>query len=1048
MAPGRSARLPFLAALLTLSGACALVYQMAWLREFRLVFGGATPATASVLAIFMAGLGAGSAWFGRRIERAANPLKWYALIETGVGVSALLTPFLISAVRSLYTSTGGVVGLGLAPATLVQLALASAVLAVPCFLMGGSLPAAFKWAETDADPQRGALGVLYGLNTLGALTGVVVSTFWLLEHWGIRATVFAAAGVNLLIGATAWVVAQRHTPGAPVPKVEPALASPVKAPPVFVYVAAGVTGFTFFLSELVWFRMLAPLVGSSVYGFGLILALALAGIGLGGLWYRSRWASRAGAVSLGALALIAAWQAVLLALPWALGDRIAVLAIDLSQLRAYGVAGQVFGWTLVSSLLVAGPALMAGIQFPMLVGLLGEGTRDAGRHVGYAYAANTFGAIAGSLLGGFILLPMLTAPGCWWLVVFMTAALSVGAWLLSIRSAPRRMSLGTAALVVGSMVLLTTPDGPSAAWRHEPAGYGRVDPLPVSVNGLRDWLNAARQTKPFAFEGREASVAIASGNNGWSFFVNGKADGAAFGDANTQVMLGLLPAMLHAAPTRAFVVGLGTGSTAGWLADVPGMAQVDVVELEPGMPHLAGTYFAPVNRQVMAKPNVNLIIGDARETLLVSGPSYDLILSEPSNPYRAGVATLFTQEYYEAVRARLGDGGLFAQWLQGYEVDSTAVQLVYATLTSVFPYVETWATGSNDLVFITHQSPPSYSLEQLRRRVTEPPFAEALTRVWFTRSAEGVLAHHLAGPDVARVVSKTNPTRNTDDQNLLEYGFARALAQPSAFNLFQILSLAAGMNADVPSHLVGQVNRTRIQQERLLMMAADGTQMPAQGVQGDDLRRAEAVQAFVDHRYADVLNLWVGDPASPMEELLLLEAATVAGTPEQVRPLLERVLASWPAEARFAAARTAFRHGAADAAVDHLREGFSALRTQVWAQPERLQAALGLASQLAVSKPERARQFLEWLREPFPGGMGEISRLNALVQIGLHLPAKQQAEVAAMFEPNPPWTRVFLEFRVNAYRRAGDLRAGRAEADFREFLRHTDRPLNEPMAVR
>ena len=887
--------LPFLGGLLFLSGACALVYQMAWLREFRLVFGGATPSTAAVLAIFMGGLGLGSALFGRRAESAANPLRLYGLIEMGVGVSALLTPLLLGIVRALYLGTGGITALGLWPAILLQLLLATVVLASPCLLMGGSLPAAFKWAETDQDRQRGALGVLYGVNTLGALVGVVASTFWLLEHWGIRGTVWAAAVVNLLIGAAAWAVA-RHggavaathppPPSPPAPRLraanpspaakarkaaipQPEVAAPVaviasKAPPWFVYLAAGITGFTFFLCELVWFRMLAPLLGSSVYGFGLILALALAGIGVGGLLYRQGWAARAGAVSLGALALVAAWQALLLAAPYALGDRLAVLAADLSQLRAFGLPGQIIGWTLVTSLLVVGPALLAGVQFPMLVGLLGEGTRNAARHVGYAYAANTLGAILGSLAGGFVLLPMLSAPGCWRLAVVLTLLLSLGAALLAARSAPRRVWPAVAALWLCGSWLIAVPAGPTAAWRHQPIGYGRVEAPPASPNGLREWLYAGRRSVVDEFEGREASVATLIHDRGYVFYVNGKADGSAFGDAHTQVMLGLLPAMLHPGPKNAFVVGLGTGSTAGWLADVPGMERVDVAELEPGMTRLARDYFAPVNRDVMTKPNARLIIGDAREALLAAGPGYDLIVSEPSNPYRTGIAALFTQEFYEAVKGRLAPGGLFAQWLQCYEVDSRAVRLVYATLAAAFPYVETWVTNPQDLLFIGHLAPPAYPLEHLRTRVAQPPFAEAMRRVWYTRSAEGLLARHLASPEVTLRIASKDAIPNTDDRNQLEYGFARALARESKFDMGQVLSIARAMKAEVPAHLSDQVDHIRLEQERLLMLAANDTRFSLTSrLQGDDRRRAEAVAAFVEKRYPEVLSKWVGEAAQP-----------------------------------------------------------------------------------------------------------------------------------------------------------------------------------------
>lgn len=1026
-------RVPFLALLLGLSGACALIYQMAWVREFRLVFGGAAPATAAVMAIFMGAMGAGSVLFGRSAERSRNPLRLYAWIELGVGASALLTPLTLMGVSSLYLHLGGIASLGQWPATLLQLLLASFVLGPPCLLMGGSLPAAFKWVETEQDHQRGRLGVLYGINTLGALVGVLLSTFWLLEHWGIRCTVMGAAGVNLLLGASAWWVSQKAiATGQVVDVITPSSAA---APPRFIYFAAGVTGFTFFLCELVWFRMLAPLLGSSVYGFGLILALALAGIGLGGLVYQFGWSWRKGSVSLGALAQVTAWQALFLAIPWALGDRIAILGIDFSQQRNPGLSGQVLSWTLLSGVLVFGPALLAGLQFPLLVGLLGTGTRDAARHVGYAYAANTLGAIIGSLAGGFVLLPWLTAPGAWCLIVLLTLILSLG----TARQCPRRGWPLLAVLWISTLGMISMSIGPTAVWRHKAIGYGRVEALPISVNEQRSWLNASRWKVAHEFEGREASVAAITSNEGYCLYVNGKSDGSAFGDANTQVMLGLLPALLHQGASSAFVVGLGTGSTAGWLAEVAGMKHVDVAELESGMADLASTYFKPVNRDVMSKSNVHLLVGDARESLFASGSRYDLIVSEPSNPYRAGVATLFTKEFYSAAKGRLNPGGLFAQWLQGYEVDAQAIHQVYATLLAAFPYVETWMTGPNDLLFIGHLSQPAYTLDQLRRRVTEPLFAEALKRVWLTQSPEGVLAHHLASPEFARRLIQAHPASiNTDDRNLLEYGFARYQSAEKDFDPALLFEESIKMTADLPPHLVTQVDRARLMQERLIMQAMSDTEIiVAATLVGDSRRRAESLKAYVNQRYDEVLTTWVGAPSSPFEQLMLLESAAYAGTTEQLSPLLESIRQDWPADAYFASAQFAVQDNSAKAA-EHLLAGFKALRQQVWTRLPFLQSALSLVPPLTAANPELASLFFDALEQPFPGGLADVTRMSTLVEISPLLSEDRQLKLVAMFEPNPPWMQAFLEFRVKVYQRTSHRLLRQADQDLQAYLKQAE----------
>lgn len=1016
------------------------------------MFGGATPATAAVLAIFMGAMGAGSALFGRKAETSCHPLRLYAYIELGVGVAALLTPLLLWLVRALYLSTGGIAALGVVPATLLQLILATVVLAPPCLLMGGSLPAAFKWVETDRDAQRGSLGVLYGVNTLGALAGVLLSTFWLLELWGIRATVTAAACVNLLIGGISWYVAQGEDGKAgAAPSREEEYEEEEEEDSAralrrrFVYAAAGITGFTFFLAELVWFRILAPLLGSSVYGFGLILALALAGIGLGGLLYRVLWAARAGAVTLPSLARVAAWQALFLALPWALGDRIAVFAVDVNQLRALGMLGQITGWTLITALLVLGPSVLAGVQFPLLVGLLGRGSRDAGRHTGLAYAANTLGSIAGSLAGGFVLLPWLSAPGAWRLVFLLTLLLSVGAALLGARAASWRAWVLCALLWLGAGALMQGGTGPTAAWRHKPIGYGRVETLPGSINGLHAWLNAARMRVGHEFEGREASVAAVASDEGWCLYVNGKSDGSAFGDADTQVMQGLVPALLHPAPRSAFVVGLGTGTTAGWVADVPDMQQVDVVELEPAMTTLVRDHFAPVNRHVLDKKNVRLIPGDAREALLAAGRSYDLVISEPSNPYRAGVSTLFTQEFYAAARARLNERGLFAQWVQGYEVDSQAIRQVYATLCSIFPHVETWVSGPNDLLFIGHTTAPDYTMNHLRARLALPLFTEALRRVWLTDSVEGVLARHLATPDFSRRLLQTHPaTVNTDDRNLLEYGFARALSQEGGFDTTQVLAQSLQDGTDLPAHLVPQVDRARLAYERQRMLSADHASFSLMDeLDGDDARRAHACASYAMGRHERALATWTGPATSPYEQLMLLECAAQSGTEEQFRPYHDAVKNDWPADAHLAAAVFAYRQGSADDAAAELMQGFAALRSQVWVRPPLVRAALALVPPLVADNHDLAREFLPLLQQPFPGGLEEPLRINTLLGISSPLRPAQQVEVMSLFEPHPPWRLEFLQFRLETYRTAGHARAAQAERDVAEYLKHEGRPLDE-----
>ena len=625
-----SARVWKVAALLFGSGTCALIYQVAWLREMRLIFGASTAASAAVLAIFMGGLGAGGALFGRRVDRHPQPLAFYAKLELSIAAAAAATPGLVWLARRTYIALGGSVVLGIGGATVVRLLLATLVLFVPTLLMGGTLPAATKAVETDEDVSRRHLGVLYGLNTLGAVTGALVATFFMLEIYGTRTTLWLACLVNVVIGITARSLARSFSTASPPARAGVAVATgPVaraEAPAWFVFTAAGVVGFAFFLMELVWYRVLGPVLGGSSFTFGLILAVALLGVGLGGGAYALFGNDRPATVR--GFAFTCTLEALCIAVPYALGDRLALLAVGLRSLDVLGFFGLALGWAGVAAVVVLPAAFVAGVQFPLLIALLGHGGDKVGRHVGFTYAWNTLGAILGSLAGGFGLLPALSATGTWVTVVALLVLLGVTAMLFSLGTDREASRLLFPAGAAAGALLLLTATGPTAAWRHSPIGAGRVRFDGATQNSLRDWINSRRRSVTWATDGVESSVALERGN-GFAFIVNGKVDGNARLDAGTQVMGGLVGAILHLQPRRALVIGLGTGSTAGWLAAIPAMERVDVVELEPAILEVARAS-APVNQNVLTNPKVHVFIGDAREVLLTTWQRYDIIFSGSS----------------------------------------------------------------------------------------------------------------------------------------------------------------------------------------------------------------------------------------------------------------------------------------------------------------------------------------------------------------------------------------------------------------------------------
>jgi spermidine synthase len=1019
------------AVLLFFSGVCALVYQVAWLREFRLVFGASTAASAAVVAIFIGGLGLGGRFIGPRADLHPQPLRLYAWLETWVAMAAALSPLLLAAVREAYIAAGGSLSLGLWGGTALRLGLAALVLLAPTVLMGGTLPAASRAAMAASDPGRGVVALLYGANTLGAVVGSLVGTFFMLEVFGTRRTLWLACLINLLVAMVA-----RRMSAATAPQAQSAAGEetgrPSAAPPWFVLLAAAVVGFAFFLMELVWYRMLGPILGGTVFTFGLILSMALLGIGLGGLAY-SQW-HRTRPTSLRAFALTCLAEAAALALPYALGDRIALLALLLRPLgTAVGFMGHVTSWATVCAIVVLPASIVAGYQFPLLIALLGEGRERLGKDVGRTYAWNTVGAIAGSLAGGFGFLPLLSAPGTWRAVCWLLTVTGLSALVLRRRGAGFGRSDVLPASVAGIVLLLLTAEGPSAVWRHSGIGGGRAEAPFSSPNQLEAWERRTKGSILWEADGLESSVALQAVGPGAAFVINGKIDGNAIGDASTTIMSGLVGALLHPKPMSSMVIGLGTGATAGWLASVPTMERTDVVELEPLVLRVARDC-AGINRDVMANPKVRVAIGDAREVLLVSSQRYDLIFSEPSNPYRAGIASLFTREFYEAIARRLTPDGIFLQWVQTYEIDGATLQTIYATLRTTFPEILTWQVSELDLLLVATRNPVAVDAEVLRKRLAEEPYRSGMRATWRVTDLEGFLAWFIARRDFAREV----PARlvNTDDQNIVEFGFARSVgrSRPSLMGEIRELSRERGLNRPTISH--GAVDWRRVDEARITLGLQRSASAP------DERALVDAAERHRRGDYPGFVRLWGKSGHAPQSpyELTVVAQALADGGDEAAEVFIEALSADEPVAADCLRGRLRARQGRLDEAVAFLEAAFHGAREDPWTDVRALTSALTLAPELGATSPERAERLRKALDRPLALYAFDDLRLRIVAELASR--TELNADCVALADsvgPQVPWSPEWLQFRVLCFEAARDARLPSARAELQRFVRSEPR---------
>ena len=1044
--------LPRVALFLFGSGFCALAYQIAWLRLLRLIFGGSTPASATVIGIFMAGLGLGGLVLGRRSERASNPLGYYANLEIGISAAAAASPLLISVVAALYVGLGGTATLGSFAGTLIRLVLAAVVLGIPTFLMGGTLPAIVRAATRRQDVGRHTVGLLYAVNTVGAVAGALFTTFFLLELLGIRQTVWLAAALNLLIavmarslarvrGSREAIAGDSASPEAHRPERRQALYA-------LVLVAAAGVGFVFFLLELVWYRMMAPILGGSTYTFGIVLAVALAGIGIGSLLYAL--AAQGRRPSPLEFAVTCGLEAVAVALPLAAGDRIAFLALRLRDLSTAGFGALATGWTAVTCCVVLPAAVIAGYQFPLLIALLGSGRERIAAQVGRAYAWNTFGAIVGSIAGGFWLIPWLSAPTVWRLAVWALCLLAAAFLLHEIGAAPRRALLASTLAVLA--IWLTLFEGPTGFWRHGGIGAGRLRTEMKSPNELEDVRRGINRTLAWEVDGRESSVAVSNGS-GYAFFVNGKADGSARGDAPTQVMSGLVATALHPDPKTGLVIGLGTGSSAGWMARVPTIERVVAVELEPAILRVAEDC-AAVNEAVLDNPKVEVVIADAREYLLSSKDSYDVIFSEPSNPYRAGISSLFTVEFYRAVTERLNEEGIFAQWLQAYEVDATAIETIYATLASVFPEVHTWQVSERDLMLLTSKSALAYDAIRIRERLHQEPYASGVRIGWDVTDLEGLLAWFVARSSLAQAVRQAaHTTTNTDDRNVIEFGFARSVGRFDMFNLNHLREAAWRRQEDRPELRGASVDWQRVLDNRI---SFHGSLPPRMQAQFSPRQRRQAV-ALAHWRAGDLsrgLAAWRSLDREPqnLTELRFLASALADVVDADALDYIARLRAHEALEGSAILAHLRFREGRPDQAAAELIGFFSGFRRNPWPDPRLAQAAVVLAVDVAQAHRAAALPLYEALSEPFAVHAANQLRLDAMRRILALLGPDDflprcQALVQSL-EPHVPWQREWLELRTHCYKLTNSPDAVRAAADLEQFLRRAPAPFGRRLPVR
>lgn len=813
-------------ALFTVSGMCALVYQLVWTRWLGLLLGNFATATATVVAVFMAGLAIGNAMSGRFI-RGKSPresLRIYSLLEAGLSLLAAVSPLVLASSSPLYPVISS-----MSPTPFLRAMVCAVLLLPPTILMGATLPTLVQ-ALSAAAPR--ALGPLYALNTLGGAIGPLLAAFILMPALGMRLTIWAVTTLNIAVAIAAFRLARSAPAIADIPRPAPepqTPGGPQPWPSWTPYAFAAASGFVALAFEIALTRLFVlTITGGSVYGFAIILSAFLFGLALGAALLR-RWPPRDARSALMAFAIAQA-VAWIFALTTPFWDILPPLLVHVWWKPMPFYLLTAFNFLVVLILLLV-LTISSGYALPALASAL-PGASSA--TIGKLFAANTIGAVFGSLGTGFLLLPLWGLANT---LLFIGGMAMVSAIVAATLAMPRQRLaiLAVAPFLLALPFALPKPDKSilNAGMYNRPQGF-----RPDAPQGAPSAVEAARRLGRIIYEKDSLTARIAVravSPMEMSFIVNGKPDGSTNRvDMYTQIFMGHIPAITHPNPKRALVIGLGTGTTTGSMTLHPGIGEIHVAEIEPAQIDVA-EIFRQHNYNAIRNKRVTIHLDDARHFLATDKTRYDLIVSEPSNLFVSGMVNLFTAEFYQSIREHLNPGGVFFQWIHYYRVAPDDLPGMVATVQTAFPEVMLWLHEYGDAFLLARADNLAIDIKDWNKRLNSPAISEDLARVGVAPPME-ILSFLLWGPRDSALYSR-GAKICTDDNPYYEFTTPRVRYDPAV-----VASLRMKLQ------LFGPIQPLPLRQESPAMRTA---------IAEMNLNRGNLLRSLVEYQRA-----WSLDPGS------------------------------------------------------------------------------------------------------------------------------------------------------------------------------------------
>ncbi len=754
-----------------LSGLSALVYQLLWMRQLGFIFGNTVYAGATVLVAFMGGLALGAQVLGRFADRLRRPVLWFAGLEFAVAALALAMPFLFAGLRLVYAWTYQNVSDSLLVLTPLRFVLALLILLAPTFCMGGTLPVLVAGLARDDERFGRRMGWLYGINTLGALAGVLICGFFLIPAVGLTRTNQIAVLSDFIagLGALVWVLVYARA------ALSPAAAGTPEAPVRWRrlslegrwgLLATAVCGFVALALEVVWFRALILVFGSTTYSFTTMLSVFLGGIAVGSL-LMAPWLDRRRQVPL-ILALCVAGMG-----GWSLwsmysydGGPEFLLNLLARDGFTWATMNQARFRIAIAHLLI--PALCSGAAFAAAARLLRCEHAGSAHATGLVYAVNTWAAVAGSFIGGFVLLPRLGIEKSLFVLGLLCLLTGLLGAFRFCPGKPLKALVAVAGLLCAGLLLLAPPQWSpellSAGAYFSPFNFVRDGKVTLRESILSHRLLLYR-------EGLTSTVSVQLSDDEKKVF---SMDGKVEADESTrgmvvQRMIGHLPMLFHPNPQRVINIGLGAGVSFGALSAHDPQV-LEVAEIEPKVQEATRVWGA-LNHHVLEHPRARVIINDGRNYLLCTTNRYDVISADPFEPVVGGASHLFTVDYFRHARSRLAEGGLMCQWVPMYEMSKDDYLMIVRSFMQVFPESALFYTGF-DTLLLGFRDEMRLDPEVLRARYSKPAVRQSLAEVGFD-SPEMILGMFVADLRQQKAFAGVGAL-NTDDKPHIEFNVPRS----------------------------------------------------------------------------------------------------------------------------------------------------------------------------------------------------------------------------------------------------------------------------------